>query len=100
MTDHEVTLSVNGVPIRLTTERWVHIVENHDYLSGLMDAVLDAVRDPQWVTRGQAGSLIAWAPAGRGRHLAVCYREISKTDGFIITALVTRKPRKEPKVWP
>lgn len=23
-------VSVNGVPIRLTEERWFHIVENHD----------------------------------------------------------------------
>lgn len=25
--------SVNGVPIRLSSERWQHIVESHDYLA-------------------------------------------------------------------
>ena len=27
-------VSRNGVPIRLTEERWFHIVENHDDLAG------------------------------------------------------------------
>jgi len=26
----EVAYSVNSVPIRLTYERWFHIIENHD----------------------------------------------------------------------
>jgi len=28
--DIEIAYSVNGVPIRLTYERWFHITENHD----------------------------------------------------------------------
>lgn len=39
----DVALSVDGVPIRLTDERWVHIVENHDDLAGYYDDVLEAV---------------------------------------------------------
>ena len=30
----DVAYSVDGVPIRLTVERWFHIVENHDDLAG------------------------------------------------------------------
>ena len=30
----EIVKSVNNVPIRLTDERWIHIVENHDDLAG------------------------------------------------------------------
>jgi hypothetical protein len=30
----EIALSTNGVPIRLSDERWAHIVENHDELAG------------------------------------------------------------------
>jgi len=29
----EIAHSVNGVPIRLTYERWYHITENHDDLA-------------------------------------------------------------------
>ena len=27
----DVVNSINDVPIRLTQERWIHIVESHDY---------------------------------------------------------------------
>jgi uncharacterized protein YuzE len=30
----DTILSIHGVPIRLTTERWFHIVENHDDVAG------------------------------------------------------------------
>ena len=29
-----IAYSINGVPIRLTAERWLHIVENHDDMAG------------------------------------------------------------------
>jgi hypothetical protein len=32
----DTVISVNGVPIRLTAERWFHIVENHDEVAGFM----------------------------------------------------------------
>lgn len=35
-----IAVSKNGVRIRLTEERWYHIVENHDELAGLSDEVL------------------------------------------------------------
>lgn len=38
----DVVISNSGVPIRLTDERWFHIVENHDDLAGHYDEVLAA----------------------------------------------------------
>ena len=35
-----ITYSVNDVPIRLTDERWTHIVENHDDIAGYYFEVL------------------------------------------------------------
>src|SRR5882724_2431233 len=96
----EIATSVNGVPIRLTPERWTHIVEARDELAGCMDDVLAAVEQPDWVTRGYHGALVAWKGFGRRGFLAVIYREISRQDGFIITAFLTVKPRKNNKVWP
>ena len=96
----EIVRSKNGVPIRLAGERWTHIVENHDDLAGRLDDILDAVESPAWITRGQAGSLIAWRPLRRGRFLSVIYRELGKAEGFIVTAFITTKPRKEGTVWP
>jgi len=34
-----IAKSKNNVPIRLTEERWFHIVENHDELAGYYDEV-------------------------------------------------------------
>ncbi len=96
----DIVISKGGVPIRLTEERWAHIVENHDELAGRMDDVLEALEDPTWVTRGYGGALIAWRALGRGRYLAVLYKETGKMDGFVITAFLTSKPKRTPKIWP
>ncbi len=42
----EVAYSVDGVPIRLTYERWYHIVENHDELASCFHEVLDTIGKP------------------------------------------------------
>ena len=93
-------ISVHGVPIRLTGERWLHIVEARDELAGRLNEVLAAVADPDWVTRGYRGSLVAWKGYGRGRYLAVVYKELGEDDGFVITAFFTSRSRKSNRVWP
>lgn len=92
--------SVNGVGIRLSSERWTHIVESHSELAGRLEDVLDAISAPDWVTEGYRGALVAYRPLGRGRSLAVVYRETSASDGFVVTAFITRSARREPKLWP
>lgn len=96
----EIATSVNGVPVRLTAERWLHIVDARDDLAGREEEVLATVERPDWITRGYRGTLMAWKAYGAGRCLTVVYKEISSTDGFIITAYFTSKPRKGRKVWP
>jgi len=39
----DILHSINGVPIRFTDERWVHIVENHDDLAGFHDEIVDII---------------------------------------------------------
>src|SRR5205823_3702374 len=95
---HEVR-SVNGVPIRLTEERWLHIVEARDELVDRSKAVLDAVQFPDWVTKGYRGSLVAWKGYGRRGYLVVIYKEVDSDDGFIVTAFFAKKPKKRGKVW-
>lgn len=51
--------SKRGVPIRLTDERWYHIVENHDDLAGYYDQVLETVENPDYILSGGGGALIA-----------------------------------------
>ena len=97
----EIAKSVNGIPIRLTDERWVHITENHDDLAGYYDEILDVIEHPDYVIRGYEGALTALKQAKNGKFLAVVYKEISDSDGFIITAYFTSKMRleREAIIW-
>ena len=93
-------ISVNGVPIRLTEERWRHIVNKHVDLLNYQQDILYVVENPEAVYRGQRGTLIAIRSYGRRGFLAVFYREISQQDGFVITArFILRRPGGVP-VWP
>jgi hypothetical protein len=45
--------SINGVSVRLTEERWEHILDSHLELSDSdMDLILDAVKDPEYILSG------------------------------------------------
>lgn len=94
----DIAYSVNGVPIRLTEERWRHIVAVRDDLRGRREDVLRAVEDPDFILRGYRGALLAVKGYGRGRYLVVVYKEVSSEDGFIITAFFTSRP-KGAIVW-
>lgn len=85
----EVVPSIRGVPIRLTSERWMHIVENHDDLAGRFYDVLETIADPDLVLRGHAGERLA-VRTSHPLALVVVYREMRR-DGFIITAFQTSK---------
>ena len=95
----DIAHSVNGVPIRMTSERWFHIVENHDYLAGRYEDILDTVADPDMVLQGYGGALIAVRGLSRGRFLTVMYKEISLSDGFVISAYITEKVNRKVIVW-
>jgi hypothetical protein len=92
-------LSINNVPIRLTSERWFYIVENHDDVAGYYDDVLQAVENPELILPGHRGSLIAVRNYGHQRYLAVIYREVSAEDGFIVTAYFTDKIERKKALW-
>lgn len=95
----DVVLSIEGVSIRLTAERWFHIVENHDDLASYYDDVLETVENPEMILRGYRGSFIAVQNYGRKRYLAVIYRQTSQEDGFIITAYFTSKIERKKAIW-
>lgn len=95
----DIAYSVNGIPIRLTHERWYHIIENHDELASYFFDVLDAVENPELVIRGNQGTLKAARNVGKRKWLIVVYREISKADGFVITAYFLDTKPKGEIVW-
>ena len=96
----DVGYSVNGVPIRLPYERWYHISENHDDLASHFFDVLETVENPEAVVRGNKGTLKATRNMRKDNWLVVVYKELSKTDGFVITAYFLDKKPKGEVIWP
>ena len=96
----DMARSVNGVPIRLTHERWYHIVENHDEMASHFHDVLETVEGPEFVVRGNGGTLKAARNRGKRKWLVVVYREISRNEGFVITAYFLNAKPKGKAEWP
>ena len=96
----DIAVSMNGVPIRLTEERWRHITTNRDEMAGYYDDVLRAIEEPDLVLQGYGGALIALRGMGRRRYLAVVYRETNRADGFVVTSYVTSRIGRRRRMWP
>jgi hypothetical protein len=91
-----VASSRSGVPIRLTDERWRHVVARHPEMDGQLEMVIETLSDPDMIQQGDRGELLAVrfferTPLTR-KHLVVAYREIDGVDGFVLTAYFTRRP--------
>jgi hypothetical protein len=88
--------SHNGVPVRLTTERWQHIVRRHPDMDSQREQVLETLAEPDMIQQGDFGELLAvrFYPETplTEKFLVVAYREISRDNGFILTAYLTRRP--------
>ena len=92
-----VVRSVNGVPIRLSEERWSHILKGHRELRDFQVEVLLTVLRPEAVYRSppdpergpQFAAVRMFArlrTIGLADNLVVHYREVSVDDGFILTS--------------
>ena len=84
------------VPIRLTTERWAHIIAQHPEMATQRERVLETIKQPEMIQVGDFGELLAvrlypQTPLTR-KYLIVAYRETAANDGFILTAYLTRRP--------
>ncbi|MBX3066888.1 MAG: hypothetical protein KF726_28165 [Anaerolineae bacterium] len=102
MTEESPPISKNGLPIRLPDERWEHIMIEHGELSELRDQVLSTISEPERIFVGSLDELMAIREIESGKWLVVVYREL-ESDGFVITAFVTRRIRqleRRKQVWP
>lgn len=91
-----IGLSDTDTPFRLTNELWSHILNSHPELLGLEERLLETLREPELIKRGDHGDLLAirfYHQSSRGpKYFIVVYRERSISDGFVITAYLTRRP--------
>ena len=91
MIRHTITCSPFGALIRLTPERWGHIVYRHPELAHSIMAVLMTVAAPDALVQGKTGERLAVRQTEPARWLVVAYSEDSRRDGFIITAFATSR---------
>ena len=91
--------SKNGAVIRLTHERWNHILDARPYLRGYEDDMLDAIADPQLILRAAGGVLVSVVSFGRRGFLHVIYKEVTRNDGFIITAYFKTSYNRRQVIW-
>ena len=96
----QIAYSMNDIPIRLTDERWEHIVSNKPYMYAYEDALLKAIENPTVILRAYTGSFIAVKSLARNTYLHVVYKEIGQDDGFVITGYVSRKYNRNQVIWP
>jgi len=95
--------SKGGVLVRLTEERWSHIIDEHGELADLRGEVLRTISDPEKILAGNLGALLALRTVEPGKWLVVVYRELERDDGFVITAFLTRRFRsldRRVQLWP
>lgn len=99
----DIVQSKNGVPIRLTDERWLHITEEHSEMAGSYFEVLETIEAPSAIYEGKAEELLAVSKIEPKQYLVVVYKETSDEDGFVITAFFTSKIKKIERrtmLWP
>jgi hypothetical protein len=88
----ETVISKNNISIRLTDERWLHIITGHPEMSNYRNEILETITEPDIIYAGSKGDLIAVSKQveGTNKHIIVAYKEIND-DGFIITAYISNK---------
>ncbi len=92
------TKSVFGKRIRLTEERWQHILERHPEVVNNKNNVLKTIKNPDIVTKGWTNELVAIRKISN-QDLAVIY---SEEEAFVITAFFTRSRKyfeKRGIIW-
>jgi len=78
------------------------MLTGHTELTDMRIAVLDTIGEPDRILAGNAGELLAVREVQPGKWLVAIYREAAD-DGFVITALLTRRAQwleKRVQRWP
>ena len=96
--------SIRGVHIRVSNERWEHIIRRHPEMDNQKEKVLETVGNPDLIQKGDFGELLAIryykdTPL-TSKFLVVVYKEINNIDGFIITGYFTNEPsERRAEIW-
>jgi hypothetical protein len=97
-----IVYSIEDIPIRLTNERWDHIIRRHPELDSQKERVLETINKPDFIQEGDLGDLLAirhymHTPLTE-KYLVIVYKAVEKREGFIITAYFASQPSKRRKI--
>ncbi len=84
-------ISKNGVKVRLTKERWEHVIKTHQEIEkNDFSKFVKVISEPGFILKGNKGELLAIKKVPRKKlWIVVPYKELSKQDGFVLTAYFT-----------
>ncbi len=71
-------------------------------MAGYYFEVLETVEEPEAIYEGTTGECIAVRQIEKSKYIVAIYRELSKEDGFVITAFLTRRKKqleRRRKIW-
>lgn len=105
-----IVKSMNNANVRLTEERWLHIVEYHRELVNFQLEVLLTITEPDRVYLSPLGMESNFAAVkvfdqladfGLAKNLVVHYKELPQSNGFILTAFVIsdKRLKKRIRLW-
>jgi len=94
-----IIISKNGVPIRLTSERWQHITLGHPEIADYYYDLLNAIENPDIIYEGSNGAKIAvkLLEEREDKFVVAVYKEVTTNDGFVITAYLSKKKQEFEK---
>jgi len=96
-----VVKSKNKISIRITDERWQHIMRRHPEMNNQVEKVLETIAEPELILKGDFESLLGvrFYPETpiTTKFLIVVYKELAD-HGFIITAYFTRAYSKRREI--
>lgn len=92
-------ISKNGVPIRLTEERWNHTILTHQEIEpNDFNKFMKVISNPELILKGSKGELLAiqkvsrkkiWIVVPYKETLPLRGKEVTKKDGFVLTCYFT-----------
>jgi hypothetical protein len=94
-----MAISKNGVPIRLTSERWQHITLGHPEIADYYYEILDVIENPDIIYEGNNDAKIAvkQLQEREDKFVVVIYKEVNANDSFVIRAYLSKKKQEFDK---
>ena len=92
-----------GRAIRLTNERWTHIISHHPVIKNLKEEMKETLRDPEIVRRSVYDPSVLiyyryFKDVFGGKYIAVVVK-VNNIKGFILTSYVTDRVKRGDEVW-